>query len=391
MNKIIIIGGGPSGMMAAISAKMHNPSDEVILLEGNKELGRKLKLTGGGRCNVTANVSNEEVIKNVVKNGKFLYSTLSNFNTNDIISFFNDNNCTLKEEDHFRMFPITNKAFDIVNTLENKMNSLGVKIKFNQLVEEVTNESVITTVDSFKYDYLVIATGGITLPATGSNGSGHDFAKVFGHSITELIPAEVPLVSNDEVIQSKVLQGLSFNDVTISMLNDKGKIKRSITHDLLFTHFGLSGPGALRISFDVINELKKKEEVVVAIDFLPTFKKNTLLNELDKLDSIIKDNNLPERLIKYLKSISNSNEELVKLLKSFKITIYTTRGFKNAFVTNGGVLLKEVDPSTLKSKLNDRISFCGEVLDLNAYTGGFNITAALSTGFTAGKFIKYNY
>lgn len=388
MNKIVIIGGGPSGMMAAISAKMHNPIDEVILLEGNKELGRKLKLTGGGRCNVTANVSNEEVIKNVVKNGKFLYSSLSNFNTDDIINFFNENNCSLKEEDHFRMFPVTNKAFDIVNTLEEKMNSLGVKIKFNQLVEKVTMDQVITATTSFNYDYLIVATGGITLPATGSNGSGHDFAKEFGHSITELIPAEVPLVSNDEVIQSKVLQGLSFNDVTISMLNDKGKIKKSITHDLLFTHFGLSGPGALRISFDVINELKKKEEVTVSIDFLPSLKLNSLLNDVNKLDELIKENNLPERLIKYLRTISTSNEELIELLKSFKVTVYTTRGFKNAFVTNGGVLLKEIDPSTLKSKLNDKISFCGEVLDINAYTGGFNITAALSTGYTAGKYIK---
>lgn len=388
--EIIIIGGGPAGMMAAISAKLHNSDCNVTLLEKNPELGRKLKLTGGGRCNITANVSNEEVVVNVPKNGKFLYSTLNNFNTKDIINFFNDNNCLLKEEDHSRMFPVTNKSIDIINALENKIRELNVNLRFNTEVLKIDNKTVYTNNAKYDYDYIVIATGGITLPATGSSGDGHEFAKKVGHTITELVPAEVPLVSNDEVIQNKVLQGLSFKDITISTLRKNGKVRRAITHDLLFTHFGLSGPGALRASFDVLNELEKSETVDVVIDFLPKVTKNFLYDNNKDLDNIFKENELPERLIKYLKEVTNNVDELISLVKEFKVNIYTTRGFKNAFVTNGGISLKEVDPKTLKSKLDNKISFCGEVLDLNAYTGGFNITSALSTGFTAGKYIKNN-
>lgn len=388
MDQIIIIGGGPSGMMAAIAAKTYNKEDKVILLERNNELGRKLKLTGGGRCNVTANVSNEEVIINVPKNGKFLYSTLNNFNTQDIIKFFGLNQLELKEEDHGRMFPITNKASDVVDTLYKKLISLGVEVKFNETVISITNNKVITNNNTFNYDYLIIATGGITLPATGSDGSGHEFARSIGHSITTLVPAEVPLVSNDEFIHNRILQGLSFNDVTINILKENGKIKKSITHDLLFTHFGISGPGALRASFEVINELEKRPVVMLSIDLLPKIKINELLNLKESIYETLKENNLPERLVKYLDTITTNKEELIEKVKNFTMSVYTTRGFGAAFVTNGGVLLKEINPKTLKSKLNNKVSFCGEVLDINAYTGGFNITSALSTGYTAGKFIK---
>ncbi len=374
MKNIVIIGGGPSGMMAAISAKLHHREARVILLEKNNELGRKLKLTGGGRCNVTANVSSEEVVRSIVKNGKFLYSSLSNFNPDDIISFFNDNNCKLKEEDHNRMFPLSNKSIDVVNTLEKKMKELNVIIKYNSEVINVTNKYVHTNKEKFSYDSLIISTGGITLPQTGSSGFGLDIARKFGHTVTELTPQEVPLVSNDEVIHNKTLQGLSFNDVSITVLNEKEKRVRVITHDLLFTHFGLSGPAALRASFDIINLLDKQETVKISIDFLPSIK------ELKEEDLDL----LPKRLIKYLKDITTDLEHLFKKIKNFEISIYTTRGFKYAFVTNGGINIKEIDPKTMKSKINNKISFVGEVLDISAYTGGFNITSALSTGYTAG-------
>lgn len=384
MKKIIIIGGGPSGMMAAISAKLNNPKEDVFLFERNNELGRKLKLTGGGRCNITANVSDEEVISNIPKNGKFIYSSLSNFDTKAIINFFEENNCKLKEEDHGRMFPVTNKAIDIVTTLEAKLKSIGVKIMFNMLVESITEKYVYTNNDKYTYDYLIIATGGITLPATGSDGSGHEFAKSFGHEITELLPAEVPLVSNDSFIQSKELQGLSFKDVELKIFNDKNKIKKTIKHDLLFTHFGISGPASLRASFEVINLLKKQNEVVIKIDFLSNYNNNDLLNN-EVLEKALKEHEIPNRLSAYIKNNTKTSEEFVKMLKEFSVNIYTTRGFKSAFVTNGGINLKEIDPKTFKSKINPKISFCGEVLDINAYTGGFNITSALSTGYTAGK------
>ena len=386
MNNIIIIGGGPSGMMAAISAKLHNNNYEVILIEKNNELGRKLKLTGGGRCNITANVSNSEIINNICKNNKFMYSSLNNFNAQDIIKFFEDNNCPLKEEDHHRMFPKSNKSIDIVNTLYNKMIELNIKIMLNSEVLDITDKYVKLETNKIFYEYLIIATGGIILPNTGSDGKGYEFAKKFNHTITELLPAEVPLVSNSQVIKEKTLQGLSFKDITLNIYY-KNKIYKSITHDLIFTHFGLSGPAALRASFDIINLLKKQESVDVKIDFLNNYEFEQLLNTND-LQNIYQQNNLPNRLIKYLETISNNKEELIKNLKAFNINIYTTRGFKSAFVTNGGINLKEVDPKTFKSKLNNKISFCGEILDLNAYTGGYNITMALSSGYTAGKYVK---
>jgi predicted Rossmann fold flavoprotein len=381
LSKIVIIGGGTSGMMAAISAKMHYKNDEVILIEGNNELGRKLKLTGGGRCNVTANVSREEVLLNVPKNHKFLYSTIENFGPLEIMEFFNSRGTTLKEEDHSRMIPVSNKSFDIVRTLEEELKKIGVKIMFNTRVKEVKDNYLIINDDiNFKYDYLIIATGGIILPNTGSDGSGYNFAKDFGHTITELLPAEVPLVSNDSFIMDKTLQGLSFKDVVLKIVNAKGKVVKEIKHDLLFTHFGISGPAALRASYEVSKILEKEKEAKIIIDFIPNV----------NIKEIVEDDykHLPERLIKYLETLKNNDFDLKYYLKNFSILIYTTRGFNSAFVTNGGIKLNEINPKTLKSKLNDKISFCGEILDYNAYTGGFNITLAFSTGYTAGKFVK---
>lgn len=375
---VVVIGAGPAGIMASISAKLHNPNSKVILIEKNNEIGKKLKLTGGGRCNVTANVSNEEVIKNVVKNGKFLYSSLSNFNSNSIIKFFKDRGLTLKEEDHNRMFPTTNKSSDVIDVLYRELVRLKVLIKFNTEVTKVDSKYVYTNENKYDYNAIIIATGGITLPGTGSTGFGHEIAKTFDHTITELVPQEVPLVSNDKGIMDKTLQGLSFNDICLKVYNEKGKIVRSITHDLLFTHFGLSGPAALRASFDVIKLLEKQKEVTIKIDFLP----NIHINDLNE-DSL---KEIPKRLLSHLKEQTTNDNELFELIKAFPISIYTTRGFKQAFVTNGGVKVSEIDPKTMKSKLNPRISFAGEVLDISAYTGGFNITSALSSGYTAGMY-----
>ncbi|WP_025725256.1 NAD(P)/FAD-dependent oxidoreductase [Acholeplasma granularum] len=384
MNPIIIIGGGPAGMMAAISAKLHHKNYDVILIERNKDLGTKMKLTGGGRCNVTANMPVDEVIEYIPKNGRFLYSTLNTFGPTDIIDFFEQMNCKLKEEDHFRMFPQSNKAQDIVDTLKNKIRSLNIQVRLNSFVTDVDVEhkKIVINDESFKYQHLIIATGGITLPQTGSDGTGHRLAKKFGHSITKLLPAEVPLVSNDTFIHDKTLQGLSFKDVSLSVYDGK-KIKKTITHDLLITHFGLSGPAALRGSFYVLNLLEKSDEPInLSIDFIPKLR----LEELEKanqIDEVFKDHNVPKRLVDYCKDKAGIN--YLKMLKDFSMTCYTTRGFPAAFVTNGGVAVKEVDPKTMVSKINPYISFCGEVLDINAFTGGFNITSAFSTGFTAGK------
>lgn len=375
MKNIIIIGGGPSGMMAALSARKYNPTAKVTLLERNKTLGKKLSLTGGGRCNVSANVDRNTVVENVVKNGRFLYSSLSNFGPQEIIAFFNENGCPLVEEDHKRMFPTSSKSKDIINTLTKALLANNISIKYEIFVEKITSNTVYSKEKSFYYDHLIIATGSKTLPGSGSDGNGYNLAKSLGHSITDLLPAEVPLVSNDGVIQEKILQGLSFQDVNIKVLRENGKVKRSITHDLLFTHFGLSGPAALRASYDVIELLKNQKNIKILIDFLPNNSKEEITEDLIY--------SLPKRLITYLSTLDTP---LIDSLKKFEISVYDTRGFTYAFVTNGGIKLKEIDPKTMQSKISSNISFCGELLDYNAYTGGYNITAAFTTGYTAGKF-----
>lgn len=375
-------------MMASISSKIHYKEARVILIERNDKLGIKLRLTGGGRCNVTANVSNETVIENTPKNGKFLFSSLSNFSSKDIINFFESLDCRLKTEDHDRVFPVSNKSIDIVNTLKRKIESLGIIIKYNSLVKYINyNKSTVKTdTESIIYDHLIIATGGKTYPLTGSDGIGYELAKGVGHTITSLIPAEVPLVSNDKVIEEKTLQGLSFKDVRLDVLRN-GKLNKSITHDLIFTHFGLSGPGPLRSSFYVQRILEKDGIVNINIDFLPKVTHQEMQTKLnDELDKFIISNAIPKRLLDYIKTKEVNNQDIINMIKKFPISVYTTRGFTQAFVTNGGISIKEIDPKTMISKINNNISFCGEIMDINSFTGGYNITSAFSTGYTAGKY-----
>jgi len=230
--------------------------------------------------------------------------------------------------------------------------------------------------------------GSKILPNTGSDGKGYELARKLGHNITSLIPAEVPLVSNDEFISLKILQGLSFKDVTINIYDFKKNKIKAITHDLLFTHFGISGPAALRASFYVLNLLNFQEKVELEIDFLANYDLKHLVENKLELTKILKENNIPNRLIEYIKTNFKNIDEIIENLKKFKINICSTRGLKSAFVINGGIDIKEIDPKTMKSRINPKISFCGEILDVNGFTGGFNITAAFSTGFTAGKFVK---
>ncbi|CAM3731603.1 aminoacetone oxidase family FAD-binding enzyme [Erysipelothrix urinaevulpis] len=388
--EILVIGAGPSGMMAAISAKEHHPHATVRLLDGNARLGTKMRLSGGGRCNVTANVNNDVIIQNIPKNGKFLYSSLENFGPKEIIAYFNEKNCPLKEEDHQRMFPVSNRSHDIVDAMHRHLDELGVNIHLQRRVEAIdfTNKLVKTSQNTMKYDGLIIASGGKTLPGSGSDGSMFQIIETLGHTITKLTPAEVPLVSNDQVIQDKSLQGLSFNDVEVSIYH-KAKVKHTLTHDLLFTHFGLSGPAALRSSFYILKIMEKEKPVKLTLDFIPTVSFEDLHDILEKneVNDLYHLFQLPKRLIDYLDEQANNNHELGQWLKKFPISVYETRGFSHAFLTNGGVHVKEVDPKTMKSKQDTSVSFCGEVLDFNAFTGGYNITAALSSGYTAGKYV----
>lgn len=384
MKQVLVIGGGPSAMMAAISCKQHNPDAHVTLLERNDTLGVKLKLTGGGRCNLTADVSNQQIIKNTPKNGKFLFSTLSQFNTRNIQEFFVSHGCNLKVEDHQRVFPISNKSQDVLNVLINEMNKLHVDVRFNTKITSIepNNQQAMSENETFSYDHLIIATGGCSYPQTGSDTLGFEMLSEIGHTINDLKPAEVPLVSNEKIIQSKDLMGLSFKDVHLSIFINNNKVI-SLTNDLLFTHFGLSGPAALQASSYLVNAFENQNEVKVVIDFLPKISKENLQEDclLKPVEETLMQHGLQRRLIQTLK---NDNVDLIESIKKYSLILHGTRGFMHAFVTSGGVDVKEIDPKTMKSKVFNNISICGEAIDVNSLTGGYNMTVAFSTGYVAG-------
>lgn len=408
----IVIGGGSAGLMAAIAASKNGAT--VLLLEKGSKLGRKLGISGGGRCNVTNNKEIDELIKHIPGNGRFLHSALANFNNKDIIAFFENLGIPLKEEDNGRMFPVSDKAKTVVDTLVNQVRQQGVQIKLDAPVQEVLYDQgrvagvKMRTGDVIRSSSVILAAGGKSVPQTGSTGDGYAWAEQAGHTITELFPTEVPLTSNEPFIQSKELQGLSLREVALSVWNAKGK--KIIEHqgDMLFTHFGISGPIALRCSQFVVKALKQSGggNVEVAIDFMPEKSKETVYNETLKLAELepkksvknVLKGYLPEKLIPLLlqkaglpDSLTYNNIpkqdwlQLAQLIKRFSMRVYGTLSIEEAFVTGGGVNLKEVDPKTMQSKLMEGLYFCGEILDIHGYTGGYNITAAFSTGYMAGQ------
>ncbi len=342
----IIVGSGPAGLMCGANLA-HN---STLILEKNSVIGGKIKVSGGGRCNVTNRKVNDALLENIVHNPKFLYPALNNFDAEAIIAFFEANGCRLVEENNNRMFPITNNSETIIKTLRKVILANQQKIKTNYEVRKIqldsqTQHFIIN--DEFKTSNLIIATGGKTYSHLGTTGDGYEFAKKFAHTITELHPCETPLISNDQLITDKSLQGISLRNVkgTIFVNNKK---KRVITQDLLFTHFGLSGPLALHFSYYVIAAQKKKHPVRIELDLTTC--------------------QIPKRMQKII-----TEDKLT-------INIDGTKGWKTAFVTNGGIKLKEVDPKTYQSKLQNNLYFIGEVLDINAFTGGYNITLCLSEG-----------
>lgn len=405
---VCIIGAGTSGLMAAIAASQNGQS--VIVIDKNKRPGKKLRLTGGGRCNVTNSYPIDHIIAHIPGNGKFLYSALSQFNNEDIRQFFETNGVPLKEEDHGRLFPVTDRSKTIVETLVHVAQKQGVQFIYQDEVERLLLEN--NTVVGVRcqsgqeiHSYTtIIATGGITYRYTGSTGDGYTFAKAVGHHVTPLYPTEAPLVSEEAFIKDKTLQGLSLRDVTLSVMDGK-KILDSHTMDLLFTHFGLSGPAALRASSTINQYLKTHNKVTIAINAKPSL----TLNQFEHIIAQrIKDNGnksmknaladfLPERYflflchsaqvdaIKPLKQLTQDEiNRLYQSITHFTMTIKRTWPLEKAFVTGGGVCLKEINPKTMESKKCTNLFFCGEVLDINGHTGGYNITAAFSTGYVAG-------
>lgn len=381
----IVIGGGPAGMMAAISSSFYG--QKTLLLEKNKRLGKKLAGTGGGRCNVTNNGNLDDLMAGIPGNGRFLYSVFSQFDNHDIINFFTENGVKLKVEDHGRVFPATDKSRTIIETLEQKMKELGATIKTQTEVVSVKKNENYFIIKSSEYiwscDRLIVTTGGKSYPSTGSTGFGYDIARHFKHTVTDLEAAESPLLTD---FPHKALQGISLDDVTLSYG------KHVITHDLLFTHFGLSGPAALRLSSFV------KGGETIYLDLLPQMSKQDLADFLEEnreksLKNALKAS-LPERLAEFfvqgfpekVKQLTpTQKEELLSIIKGLTIPVTGKMSLAKSFVTKGGVSLKEINPKTLESKLVPGLHFAGEVLDINAHTGGFNITVALCTGWVAGS------
>ena len=380
----IVIGGGPAGMMAAISSSFYG--QKTLLLEKNKRLGKKLAGTGGGRCNVTNNGNLDDLMTGIPGNGRFLYSVFSQFDNHDIINFFTENGVKLKVEDHGRVFPATDKSRTIIDVLEKKIAELGGSVITNTEIVSVKKSDERFTVKSSEHAWtcqkLIVTTGGKSYPSTGSTGFGYEIARHFKHTVTNLEAAESPLLTD---FSHKTLQGISLNDVTLSYG------KHVVTHDLLFTHFGLSGPAALRVSSFV------KGGEVLSLDALPQLSESELTEFLEEnreksLKNALKTL-LPERLAEFfvqgfpekVKQLTDKERnQLVRSIKDLKIPVTGKMSLAKSFVTKGGVSLKEINPKTLESKLMPGLHFAGEVLDINAHTGGFNITSALCTGWVAG-------
>lgn len=397
--------------MAAIGAA--EKKAKVLLIDKGNKLGRKLAISGGGRCNVTNRLPVDEIIKHIPGNGRFLYSAFSIFSNEDIIRFFENLGIELKEEDHGRMFPVTDKAQSVVDALISRLKELKVDIKTDSPIQDVHYDNgrvksvELQTGDMFEADAVVIAVGGKSVPHTGSTGDGYAWAEKAGHTITELFPTEVPLTSSESFIKEKTLQGLSLRSVALSVLNPKGKALITHRMDMIFTHFGISGPAVLRCSQYAVKAMKKwnLNEVTMNLDVLPDLKEEPLFQEVskkikDEPKKIIKNllkGMLPERYLLFLLEQNNidpsaqgaaiSNDKIrsfVKGCKSFQFKINGTLPLDKAFVTGGGVSVKEIEPQTMASKMMEGLFFCGEILDIHGYTGGYNITSALVTGRLAG-------
>ena len=411
--KVVVIGGGPAGMMAAItSAKQGN---QVILLEKNKSLGKKLLITGKGRCNITSSLEMEEFISNIPGNGRFLYSSFQNFTNTDIINMMEENGLKVKNERGNRIFPVTDKAEDVLKVFTKELKKSNVEISYESKVTKIlVNENEVVGVEinskeKILCDKVVLATGGKSYPLTGSNGEGYEISKMLGHTIEKIQGSIVPLEADKILCQS--MQGLSLRNVKIQIKDIKNNKK--IYEDfgeMLFTHFGVSGPTVLSSSAHIlryknIEQLLKEKQIKLIIDLKPALahevldqrirrdfeecKNKNFKNSLDKL--------LPQKMIETIIEFSGINPEkkvneitreerikLVQLIKEFEVTINGLRPVEEAIITAGGISVKEINPKTMESKLIKGLFFAGEIIDVDAYTGGFNLQIAYSTGYTAG-------
>ena len=408
MSKVIVIGGGAAGMMAAIGAAYNG--NTVELLEKNDRLGKKIFITGKGRCNITNASDIQNHFANIMRNSKFLYSAYNNFSYEDICNMIESTGVKTKIERGNRVFPESDKSSDVIWALNKMMKDIGVNVHLNKNVTDVqSNESGVKVKCSdgknFTGDKCIIATGGLSYPSTGSTGDGYKFAKNMGHTIEETYPSLVPFNIKEEYC--KRLQGLSLKNVTLTINDEKGKIHYSEMGEMLFTHFGISGPLVLSASAHLSDTLKE-HEYVGYIDLKPALDEEMLDKRIlkDFQDGINKNFNnaieklLPKKMIPVIIELAKINpykkvheitkeerENLVKIIKNLPVHISGTRGYNEAIITKGGISIKEINPKTMESKIMPNIYFVGEVLDLDAMTGGYNLQIAWSTGYLAGNSI----
>ena len=433
MSKVIVIGGGPAGMMAAITAKENE--NEVIILEKNGQLGKKLLITGKGRCNITSSLDMEEFIKNTPGNGMFLHSAFQQFTNKDIIHFLKQQGLDVKEERGNRIFPVTDKSIDVLACFTKRIKELNIKVQYHTTVSEILVKSndeinkeningkekskkmidkkvigVKTNHGILQADKIIVATGGKSYPLTGSTGDGYILAEKLGHTVTAIKPSLVPLETFEKQ-ECKELQGLSLRNVGIQLLDiEKNKTIYEDFGEMLFTHFGVSGPTILSASahlvrYKQIERLLKEKKIILKIDLKPALDEKKLdtriLRDFEEVKNKQFKNSLekllPQKLIPVIIQKSNiqpdkkvneitkkEREELVKMIKNFEITIKGFRPIEEAIITSGGVNIKEINPKTMESKKVKGLYFAGEIIDVDSYTGGFNLQIAYSTGYVAG-------
>jgi len=400
-NDVVVIGGGPAGMMAAGRAGKRGAN--VLLIEKTYRLGSKLLLTGGGRCNITNNAEMPDMIAAFGKNGKFLYRALSVFPNNDLMEFFISRGLQMRTDPDGKIFPIDEKADSVLAVLRAYHKENDVEILYNNAPRKIIFSSEekdrikgVSFADgiALNADKIIIATGGVSYPKTGSTGDGYDFAKQCGHTIVPLRPGLSALESDGPFV--KDLQGLTLNDIVISVIIN-GKKKREEKGNILFTHFGVSGPVVLNLSGDIIDSLINKSKVELSLNLMASFNLSEFTSYGSKTVSLYFKKTLPSSLSLYFDKLFSAisdkkcsvinrkeREMIAACFTDFRIPVIGYRPIEEAMITRGGVCLKEINPQTMESRLVKGLYFCGEVIDLAGITGGYNLQAAFSTGFLAG-------
>ncbi len=405
MNKILVVGGGAAGMMAAVTAARNGK--KVLLIEKNEKLGKKLFITGKGRCNITNAADIEELFSAVVSNPKFLYSSFYSMTNDQVIDFFEELGVKTKVERGGRVFPESDHSSDVIRALEQEMKRLGVEIRLRAEAEEILAEDGrvtgvrLSSGKELHADAVIIATGGISYPSTGSTGDGYRFARECGHKVADLSPALVPMEVKEWY--ARELMGLSLRNVEIRITDGKKKLYEEFG-EMLFTHYGVTGPVILSAS-SIVGKKLREHPLTLHIDLKPALTEEQLdkrmLREFEanhnrQFKNAV-DSLFPSKLKPVIVELSGIQEDkkvnevtkeerlhFVRLIKDFSMTLTGMRGYNEAIITKGGVSVKEIDPGTMESKLVNGLYFAGEVLDLDAVTGGYNLQIAWSTGYLAG-------